>query len=188
MREVRLIWCKVFWQHLAGFCLAKLPLNCLGLWSFVFINQSNLFYCFHSPWIKPGFWQQPLKCQMTCHGQIFPRSLLCEVLRAMSALYSPERWRGHSTPPKLGRRDMRIIPACQKKKYQETFSNCTHLPTFIQKTGELKDSCSSVLVLPQLSARCVLQQKWYRRGYSKVGPKLGSDEDGTSDSSEQKAD
>lgn len=46
MREVRLIWCKVFWQHLAGFCLAKLPLNCLGLWSFVFINQSNLFYCF----------------------------------------------------------------------------------------------------------------------------------------------
>lgn len=37
-----------------------------------------------------------------------------EVLPSMSALYSPERWRGHPTPLKLGRRDRRIIPAFQK--------------------------------------------------------------------------
>lgn len=91
-------------------------------------------------------------------------------------------------PSKVRKKRHENNTCLSKKMYQETFSNCTHLPIFIQKTGELKDSCSSVLVLPPLSARCVLQQKWYRRGYSKVGPKLGSDEDGTSDSSEQKAD
>lgn len=75
---------------------------------------------------------------MTCHGQIFPRSLLCEVLRAMSALYSPERWRGHSTPPKLGRRDMRIIPACQKKCIKRLSPIAPIFPPSYRKLGSWK--------------------------------------------------
>lgn len=88
-REVRLIWHELSGSTFQDFTLPTFLLNCLGLWSFVYRNQSCVSSCFSSLWIKFSFWQQPLKCHTTCHVQIFPSSLPCVVPPPAPALFSP---------------------------------------------------------------------------------------------------
>lgn len=184
--QIRLIWHELPGNTLQDFALPAFLLNCLGLWTFVFRNQSCLSYC----WIV-----HESNVLLTAASEVSDNSP-CSSLSQISILCVPTSHPSLFSPLKMGqtlhltsqrlRRECETALEFEKNCKRETFFSCMK-PTFLHKTGEFKDLWRHFLwsINPLVPAQCTEQTRqtlllwlrWYSTGYSQVSPKLSWDED-----------